>query len=597
VTPAPTDDFEKDLESPEPLPDAIDTDTLRKYFTLTQPDLNQTHQCRGVVNKLGFAVQLCTLRWHGYFLPDTRDLPSAVIETIAVQLGVLPLPIDAYPHNEKTRWEHLERIRLHLGFVPCDAGQRDRLLHHLTILAQALPRSTALRQAAYRWLKQEKIVRPGRTTLRDLITAAREAALQTVYAMLTSDLSAGQAEKIASLLGAVAPLSDVPEAENEPGFRSRFEQFKTAARKESPEALLTLLDQLSEIRLLGLTALPTLVEVHPATRRLLAGWGYRYNVWHLRRFAAPKRNAIVICFLHAVRAEMTDSIIEMQDKLITSIHNKARKRYDDVLRATEEARSRAVEVLEGMGTLVLNDSIPDHELRKHIFALLPSDDITRLVEGCRNLRAGADGSPLGLIHHWYGYTRQYSPALLEKTPFQFAQGSPLGRAVTYVNQRNLDGHRTSFADAPVDFLPRRWVKHVVRKDAKGEMGLSRPHYEPALLTTLNERLKSGDVTVSHSRRWTDFEEYLIPRALWAAHRTAHYATLDLPLDVDVFLTRLNDRLTTITANVDQRVPQNKALTIDAGKGEFHLAALKALEKPDAVHTLKHLIESRLQRID
>jgi Domain of unknown function (DUF4158) len=405
VTPAPTDDFEKDLESPERLPDAIDTDTLRKYFTLTQPDLNQTHQCRGVVNKLGFAVQLCTLRWHGYFLPDTRDLPSAVIETIAVQLGVLPLPIDAYPHNEKTRWEHLERIRLHLGFVPCDAGQRDRLLHHLTILAQALPRSTALRQAAYRWLKQEKIVRPGRTTLRDLITAAREAALQTVYAMLTSDLSSGQAEKIASLLGAVAPLSDVPEAENEPGFRSRFEQFKTAARKESPEALLTLLDQLSEIRLLGLTALPTLVEVHPATRRLLAGWGYRYNVWHLRRFAAPKRNAIVICFLHAARAEMTDSIIEMQDKLITSIHNKARKRYDDVLRATEEARSRAVEVLEGMGTLVLNDSIPDHELRKHIFALLPSDDITRLVEGCRNLRAGADGSPLGLIHHWYGYTQ------------------------------------------------------------------------------------------------------------------------------------------------------------------------------------------------
>ena len=597
MTPAPADAFDKELEAPERLPDAIDTDTLRKYFTLTQLDLDQVHQCRGAVNKLGFAVQLCTLRWHGSFLPDTRALPSAVIETIAVQLGVLPLPIDAYPQNAKTRWEHLERIRLHLGFVPCDAGQRDRLLHHLTILAQALPRSTALRHAAYRWLQQEKIVRLGRTTLRDLITAAREAALQTVYAMLTSSLSSGQAEKIESLLVAVAPLSDGPGADNEPGFRSRLEQFKTAAHRESPESLLTLLDQLRDIRLIGLTALPALGEVHPATRRLLAGWGYRYNIWHLRRFTATKRRAIVLCFLHAARAEITDSIIEMQDKLITSIHNKARKRSDDILRATEETRSRAVEVLEGMGTLVLNDAIPDHALRKHIFALLPSDDITRLVEGCRNLRAGADGSPLGLIHHWYGYTRKYSPALLEKTPFQFAEGSSLGRAVTYVNHMNLDGKRQSFADAPVDFLPRRWVKHVVRKDAQGAIVLSRPHYEPALLTTLNERLKSGDVTVSHSRRWTDFEEYLIPRPLWGAHRTAHYATLDLPLDVDAFLTRLNDRLTTITAAVDQRVPQNKALTIDAGKGEFHLAALKALEKPDAVQTLKHLIESRLQKID
>lgn len=131
------------------------------------------------------------------------------------------------------------------------------------------------------------------------------------------------------------------------------------ARKESPEALLVLTDQLSQIRSVGVTAWPALADVHPATRRLLAGWGYRYNVWHLRRFSAAKRNAVVICFLRAARAETTDAIIDMQDKLITSIHNKARKRYDGLLHAAEEARSRAVEVVEELGTLVLNDSIPD----------------------------------------------------------------------------------------------------------------------------------------------------------------------------------------------------------------------------------------------
>jgi Domain of unknown function (DUF4158) len=39
---------------------------LRKYFTLTETDLQELTVCRGVVNKLGFAVQLCTLRWQGY---------------------------------------------------------------------------------------------------------------------------------------------------------------------------------------------------------------------------------------------------------------------------------------------------------------------------------------------------------------------------------------------------------------------------------------------------------------------------------------------------------------------------------------------------
>ena len=354
--------------------------------------------------------------------------------------------------------------------------------------------------------------------MRDLIVSAREDALQKAYAILAKDLSPRQKEQIDALLIVAAPTSDSLQLESEPSPCSQLEKFKAVARKESPESLLALLEQLSDVRSLGLTLWPALDEIHPATRRLLAGWGYRYSVWNLRRFSIEKRNGIVICFLQAARAEMTDGIVEMQDKLITSIHNKARKRYEELLRSTEEARSRAVEVLEGMGTLVLDDSIPDHKLREHIFDLLPSADISRLVEGCRNLRAGADGSPLGLVNHWYGYTRKYSPALLEKTPFQFAEDSPLGRAVIFLKDLNAAGKGKSFADAPVDFLPRRWVKHVVLKDAKSKVALSRPHYEPALLTTLNERLKSGDVTVSHSRRWTDFEEYLIPRSLGSEAR-------------------------------------------------------------------------------
>jgi TnpA family transposase len=582
------------LEATERLPDEINADTLRKYFTLTRLDLEEVGRCRGAVNKVGFAIQLCTLRWQGYFLSDARNLSSAVIEMITSQTGVLPLLIEEYPQNEKTRFEHLERIRRHLGFVRCDAAQRDRLLNHLIGIAQAMPRSEGLRQAAHQWLKQEKIVRPGRTTVRDLITSAREAAFQSAYGTLTSGLTSEQEEQIESLLATPSPE---PQPTDVPTNRSRFEQFKTVARKESPEALLVLTNQLSRIRSLGLTGLPALADVHPATRRLLAGWGYRYNVWHLRRFPAAKLNAIVICFLQAARAETTDAIIEMQDKLITSIHNKARKRYDGLLRAAEEARSRAVEILEELGTLVLNDSIPDDQLRKHIFALLSSDDITRLVEGCRSLRVGNSGSPLGLVHHWYSYTRKYSPELLEKTPFQFVESSPLGRAIIYLKKLNLDGHRKVFTDAPVDFLPRRWVKYVVSNNEKGEPVISRPHYEPALLTTLNERLKSGDVTVSYSRRWTDFEEYLIPRSLWASQRIARYANLGLPLEVDAYLAGLSDHLKTITEEVDKRAPQNQALTIDGQKGEFHLAALKAADKSDDVKILKRLIESKLPKID
>jgi hypothetical protein len=237
------------LEEPERLPDEIADDTLRKYFTLTKSDLEQVAQCRGPTNRLGFAVQLCTLRWQGYFLPDTGDVPGSVVEMIGSQLGLLPISLESYPQNEKTRFEHSERIRQHLAFVRCDAPQRDRLLHHLIEISQRLTRATALRQAAHEWLKQERIVRPGRTTLRDLLVSAREAGLQTVYTVLTRDLSLVQREEIDSLLVAASP-------DAESTARSRLEQFKAVARKESPESLLALLDQLSDVRSLGLTAWP-----------------------------------------------------------------------------------------------------------------------------------------------------------------------------------------------------------------------------------------------------------------------------------------------------------------------------------------------------
>jgi hypothetical protein len=271
---------------------------------------------------------------------------------------------------------------------------------------------------------------------------------------------------------------------------------------------LALLDRLSAILAWGLATLPAIESVHPATRRLLANWGYHYEAWSLRRLAPDKRHAIVLCFLRAALGETTDAVVEMQDKLITGVHNKARQRREDILRATEEARRRAVEVLEEVGSLVLDESIPDAELRRDIFARLPRTDMELLVEGCRHLREGDDGSHLRFVTHWYPYTRRYSPKLLEVTPFRFVSDPALGEAVAHLKEVNRDQRRKLTAEAPTGFLPRRWTKYVTAREKGEPPTVARPYYELALLTTLNERLKSGDVTVAHSRRRTDFEDYL-----------------------------------------------------------------------------------------
>jgi len=106
------------VDAAERLPAEIEAAVLRKYFSLTIADLEQVERCRGPANRLGFSVQLCTLRWRGHFLPDTRDIPAAVLEMLAPQIGLLPMLIADYPQDEKTRFTHLGEPTLFAGKPP-----------------------------------------------------------------------------------------------------------------------------------------------------------------------------------------------------------------------------------------------------------------------------------------------------------------------------------------------------------------------------------------------------------------------------------------------------------------------------------------------
>ena len=128
------------------------------------------------------------------------------------------------------------------------------LLDHLITVAQALPRATALRHAAYRWLQEQRVVRPGRTTLRDVMNTARETALQSVYTTLSGGLAEGQEEQIEALLIVTSAPLESESTGTGPWSRSRLEQFKTMPRKESPEALTALLERLTDIASLGLVS-------------------------------------------------------------------------------------------------------------------------------------------------------------------------------------------------------------------------------------------------------------------------------------------------------------------------------------------------------
>jgi TnpA family transposase len=92
-------------------------DELERFFFLDDADRVLADKRRGDHNRLGFAVQLGTVRFLGTFLPDPLEVPWPVVEYLAAQLGVEDVSVaKRYGERLPTQHEHAREIRQAYGY-------------------------------------------------------------------------------------------------------------------------------------------------------------------------------------------------------------------------------------------------------------------------------------------------------------------------------------------------------------------------------------------------------------------------------------------------------------------------------------------------
>jgi hypothetical protein len=161
----------------------INPDELIRFFTLTKADVEfvDPGRGRGPTDRLGLAVQLCTLPWLGFVPDEVTAAPPAAVARLSQRLGIPMGELRGYGAREQTRTTHLGQVVRYLKWKVPDAQSYKELDEFLLARAMEHDSPSLLFRLACEHLSSSMIVRPGPVALLERVASAREAAKKETH--------------------------------------------------------------------------------------------------------------------------------------------------------------------------------------------------------------------------------------------------------------------------------------------------------------------------------------------------------------------------------------------------------------------------------
>ena len=181
---------EADRDRLSRFPEEIPRQDLKDFFWLSADDRQETTRQRGQHNWLGFALQLCCLRYLGFFPSNFLELPQEVVQFVASQLQVDSNCFHLYGQRPSTQRQHQRHIQAFLGYRR--ATDMDVLSLEQWLLQRALEHDKPMRllELACDYLRQHQVVRLKPVRLARMVSTARNKAEESIYQTLQPLLNA-----------------------------------------------------------------------------------------------------------------------------------------------------------------------------------------------------------------------------------------------------------------------------------------------------------------------------------------------------------------------------------------------------------------------
>jgi len=559
-------------------PEDVDDDDAISYFTLTEADLVLVQTHRGDENKLGFALQLGSLRYLGFCPDEVTSAPSTLVSYVAQQLGVKADVLDEYGSRVQTRSQHVREIMAYLGYREITLPEMEALGQWLLERALEHDRPHFLLGLAAEKLHQDKIVRPGVTRLARLVAQARDQAEGETFRKLTPLLTPEVNAFLDQLLDYQEEIKT-----------TRLEWLRQEATTNSSRAIVANLKKLEYLSKAGVAQGQLEGQINPNRRKFLAGLGRKSTPVYLKRMKASLRYPVLLALVVQAREDLTDETLDLFIAYLGEANSRASNDLSEFRLKAARATDEKVRHFQTIGTMVLSPEINDDQLRAFIYQYLPHDQLQAQVEECDVLIRPTDNTHYDFLLNSYKSIRLFSPLFL--TAFKFHANpisQPILDGVEALREYNRSNKRNFSNHATLSFVPGKWKNYVLEDNG----AINKAYYELCVLWELRSALRAGNIWVEGSRRYADLDSYLIPRDQWLKLRPEVCHQIGAPLDGGQRLDQLSEELGVALKRLEQELAKTGSSTgtkVRIEEGKFVLTPLEAENLPKSVQALQQQV--------
>lgn len=469
-----------------------DQPDLLRYYVLNDQDVKLIKERRRPENKLGFALQVCALRYPGRLLQPGEEIPNDVLSFIGAQIGLSSEDLLNYGVRKQTRYTHAASILDLYSFTKFDLESRPELQTWISDTAEQAKSNEWLARTIVAKLRKLKILLPGPSRLERLCAKELVAAENRITKRI--------AERIDN--ETVTALSNLLE-EHVTKTMTRFVWLRQHEVGNNSRVINDLLDRLELINQIDVA--DSCLKDIPAHRiARLRRQGERYFADGMRDLPDHRRIAILAVCAHEWRHKISDALVETHDRIVGKLYKSAERARDVQISDQRVLIKETLTAFAEVGASLMAAREAGEPLQNAIELQGGWLEFSNLVDKAQTINATVNADPLDFVTSGYARFRRYVPRFLRTLEIKGNQASkPILAAIETLKWLNDGGSGASKPHLPITFARPKWRNRLVKQ-------LDRKVWETALLFTLRDAFRSGDLWLQTGRRYGQLSTNLVP---------------------------------------------------------------------------------------